>query len=131
MSSEFEYPVHFDLARPWYHGSPFELRTIRAGSTITQNRELARIFSHKPPLVAIDDDGSIKHTGTQPGYLYSIAEDIHPGDVKPHPRTTMRPGDEWLTTRELRVRFLCATQPVAEELLTEEDIAALYEKHKA
>ena len=123
--------MKFDPAQPWYHGSPFELRTIRKGSTITQKRELARVFSHKPPVVSIDDDGNIKHSGTQPGYLYVIAEDIKPGDVTPHPRTTMEPGDEWLTTRELRVRFLGATMPRPEEHLSEADIAALLKRHRS
>ena len=109
----------------WYHGSPFELTTIRTGSTITQDRELARIFSHKPPLVSIDDDGTIRHTGRQPGYLYVIAEEVTPDDVIPHPRTTMRPGDEWLTTRELRLELIGPTVPVPEELLTDEEIAEL------
>ncbi len=117
--------MDFDPTQPWYHGSPFELRTIRKGSTITQQRELARVFSHKPPMVCIEDDGRIKHNGTQSGYLYVIAEEVRSGDVDPHPRTTMRPGDEWLTTRELRVRFLGSTVPRPDELLTEADIAEL------
>ena len=59
--------MDFDPTQPWYHGSPFELKTIRKGSTITQKRELARIFSHKPAVASMEDDGSIKHNGTQPG----------------------------------------------------------------
>jgi hypothetical protein len=114
-----------DYSQPWYHGSPFELRTIRKGSTITQDRDLARIFSHKPPIVSIDDDGSIKHNGTEPGYLYVIAEDVTADDVYAHPRTTMRPGDEWLTTRELRVRFIGSAMPRKEELFTEEELDTL------
>jgi hypothetical protein len=118
----------------WYHGSPLKLETIRAGSTITQKRQLARIFSHKPALVSITDDGAIKHSGTQPGYLYVIAEDVGPDDVVPHPRTTMRPGDEYLTTRELRIELIGPTEPVPEELLTGEELAdlrkRLHERHK-
>ena len=112
----------------WYHGSPLELTTIRKGSTITQERDLARVFSHKPPLVSIDDDGSIKHTGRQPGYLYVVAEDVAPDDVMPHPRTTMRPGDEWLTTREMRVELICPTVPVPEELLSDQELTDLRER---
>jgi hypothetical protein len=104
--------MDFDPTQPWYHGSPFELTTIREGSTITQKRELARIFSHKPTLVSVSDDGQIKHNGTIQGYLYAITEGIEPGDVMPHPRTTMAPGDEWLTTRELRVQLLSPTELV-------------------
>ncbi|MBN2002339.1 MAG: hypothetical protein JXA21_03185 [Anaerolineae bacterium] len=114
----------------WYHGSSLELRTIRAGSTITQKRELARVFSHKPQIVSVDDGGRIRHDGTQPGYLYVIAEPVRPGDVTPHPRTTMAPGDEWITTRELRVRFLGSTVPRQEELLTEAEMAELYRQKR-
>ena len=116
--------MDFDLAA-WYHGSPVELRTIREGSTITQKRELARIFSHRPTIVSVSDDGQIKHNGAMPGYLYAVADELRPGDVVPHPHTTMAPGDEWLTTRELRLRLLCSTEPAPEEQLTDEECAAL------
>ena len=119
--------MDFDPAQTWYHGSPLELTTIHKGSTITQKRELARIFSHKPTLVSVSDDGVVKHNGTIPGYLYVIAEKIEPGDVIPHPHTTMSPGDEWLTTREVRVRLLCPTKPAPEEGLTNTELARLLE----
>ena len=117
----------FDPARSWYHGSQLELTTIRRGSTITQKRELARVFSHKPPLVCVSDEGQIKHTGTLPGCLYVIAEEVGEGDVMPHPRTTMGPGDEWLTRRELRVRLLGRTEIVEGERFTDEELAAVQE----
>lgn len=109
----------------WHHGSPSELTYIREGSTITRDRDLARVFSHKPPIVCTLDDGRIKHSGTTPGFLYVIDEEVRPDDVKPHPRTTMDPGAEWLTTRDLRLRLLCTTEPVTEELLSDEEVAAL------
>lgn len=109
----------------WYHGSPLVLTVLYIGSTITQKRELARVFSHKPPVVSIDDDGNIKHNGTQPGYLYVIDEVVRPEDVTPHPRTTMEPGAEWLTNRELRVRLIGTTEPRPEEMFTESEMAAL------
>lgn len=115
----------FGPAQRWYHGSPTKLTTIRKGSTITQKRELARVFSHKPALVSVSDDGQIAHSGTQPGYLYAIAERVEPGDVVPHPRTTMAVGDEWLTTRPLRVELLCHTVPLPEEQLTDAEVAVL------
>ena len=117
--------MHFDSSQPWYHGSPYELRILREGSTITQRRELACIFSHKPTIVSTNDDGSIKHNGTEPGYLYIIAEDVSEDDVVPHPRTTMGPGDEWLTTRDLRLRFVGAVEVTAEELLSTEELEDL------
>lgn len=120
--------MNFDPVQPWYHGTPLSLVALREGSTITQKRELARIFSHKPAIVCISDDGQIRHNGTIPGYLYTIAEIIGLGDVVPHPRTTMAPGDEWLTTRELRVQLLCVTQPAPEDQLTDDELSAI-EKH--
>jgi hypothetical protein len=113
----------------WYHGSPYELITIRAGSTITQDRDLARVFSHKPPVVSMDDDGSLRHTGTVPGYLYRIAEPVGTEDVYPHPQSSMPPGAEWLTRRELCVTLLGPTEVRDEERLTEQDLADLRRLH--
>ena len=115
----------WDYAQPWYHGSPLELRVLREGSTITQDRHLATVFSHKPTVVSMEDDGRLRHNGTQPGFLYRIAEPVTAEDVIPHPRTTMKPGDEWLTSRPLRLALIGTTAPLAEERLMDEDIAAL------
>jgi|APIni6443716594_1056825.scaffolds.fasta_scaffold599930_2 hypothetical protein len=120
--------MKFDPKQSWYHGSPLELSILRTGSTITQKRELARIFSHKPTIVSIFDDGQIKHNGTASGYLYIITDEINPEDVIPHPQTTMSEGDEWLTTRELRLKLLSMTDLVSLELLTDDDYAILKEK---
>ncbi len=118
-----------DFGKPWYHGSPLKLETLRMGSTITQWRDLARVFSHKPPVVSISDDRQIMHNGTLPGYLYEIAEPLAADDVEQHPRTTMSPGDEWLTLRELHLRLICDTFVRPSEFLTEEDIARLRAEH--
>jgi hypothetical protein len=118
----------WDYTRPWYHGAPLELRVLREGSTITQDRHLATVFSHKPTVVSMEDDGRLRHNGTHLGFLYRIAEPVRAEDVTPHPRTTMKPGDEWLTTRPLRLERLGTTKPLAEERLTEDDIAALREQ---
>ena len=122
--------MDFDPNTPWYHGSPLKLDVLREGSTITQWRDLARIFSHKPAVVAVDDDRRIQHSGTLPGYLYEIDEPVGVEDVVPHPRTTMAPGDEWLTTRNFRLRLIGETTVRANEFLTDEDIAALREGHR-
>lgn len=116
-----------DYSKTWYHGSPIDLTTIRPGSTITQNRRLAEVFSHKPPLVSMGDDGSLTHNGTQPGYLYSIAEDISPDDITPHPGSVMKFGEEWLTNRELRVSLIGPVPITPEEMLTEEEVRDLLE----
>jgi len=115
---------HWDYSRPWYHGSPFKLKTLRKGSTITQDRDLARVFSHKPTLVSISESG-IKHDGKKPGFLYQISENIKANDVYPHPHSSMQEGKEWLTTRELRVKLLGVTKIIEKERLTEEEIAKL------
>ena len=109
----------------WYHGSPLPLTTLRAGSTITRDRDLARVFSHKPPIVSIDDDGTLLHTGTTTGYLYRIDELLGPEDVTPHPHTTMPIGLEWLTHRELRLALIGPTEVREQEILTEEQVTEL------
>jgi hypothetical protein len=109
----------------WYHGSPYKLTSIRAGSTITQDRDLARVFSHKPPIVSMGDDGTLRHTGTLPGYLYRIDEPVAPEDVTPHPRSSMPPGAEWLTRRALRLALLDPTEVREEERLSEEEVDEL------
>ena len=92
---------------------------------MTQWRDLARVFSHKPPIVSISDDRRLQHNGVQPGYLYEIAEPVAPEDVEPHPRTTMAPGDEWLTQRELKLRLIGETTVRPDEFLSEADVEAL------
>lgn len=113
----------------WFHGSPERLHSIRVGSTITRERGLARVFSHKPSIVSQDHDGSggliLRHTGRMPGFLYRIAEQVGAQDVDPHPTTTLSPGQEWLTRRELRVELLEATAVVEEELLSEVEVRDL------
>ena len=109
----------------WYHGSPYELTELLVGSTITRDRHLAEVFSHKPAIVSIGDDGAIRHSGTLPGYLYRIAEPVAEDDVVPHPRSSMAPGAEWLTQRPVRVERIGRTEPLPEEQLTEADVAAL------
>jgi hypothetical protein len=95
--------TYFQASRftPWFHGTPLELAILRAGSTITQYHRLAEVFSHKPTIVSAEDDGSIRHNGVAEGYIYLVTEQLQPGDVIPHPRTTMAPGWEWLTRRDL------------------------------
>ena len=43
----------------WYHGSNKVFEILKEGSTITQWKELAEAFSHKPTILAIGDDNSI------------------------------------------------------------------------
>jgi hypothetical protein len=109
----------------WYHGSPLRLTTLRGGSTVTRNRDLARVFSHKPRVVSIGDDGDVQHSGTTPGFLYVVSEPVAEGDVVPHPKSTMGPGLEWLTTRLLSVTLLEETTVRPNERLTDADVLRL------
>lgn len=112
---------NWEYSKTWYHGSPFELDELAEGSTITQDRHLAEIFSHKPPIVCVDDTGNRYHNGKQNGFLYVIDEVITSEDVYPHPKTTMAPGDEWLITKPLKVKKIANTHPKIEELLSAEE----------
>ena len=114
----------------WYHGSPLQLDTLLAGSTITPYRHLAEVFSHKPSMVSVDDAGLILHNGTEAGYLYVIEETLSEADVYMHPRSTMQAGWEWLTRRDLPLRLLgpVAIKPV--EQLSAENVAELRERAK-
>ena len=109
----------------WFHGSPLALTVLKRGSTITQDRHLAEVFSHKPGIVSVDDDGAIKHDGVLPGLLYRIVEKVASDDVCPHPNSSMAPGREWLTTRDLLLELIGPVEIVAGERLTEEELAAL------
>ncbi len=92
----------------WYHGSNRVFTELRAGSTVTQWRELAEAFSHKPTGLGYDDDGVISHNGTEKGYLYIIDEAVAVGeDVYQHPGTTMDENAEFLTNRPLKVKMIC------------------------
>lgn len=111
----------FDL--PWYHGSPLELTVLRAGSSITQKRDVARAFSHTPTLMGQSDSGAIKHNGATDGYLYRVAEPVTAQDVVPHPHPVNRDKWEWLIQREMRVELIECTHPQDEERYTDEEIA--------
>jgi hypothetical protein len=101
---------HITVFKAWFHGSPRELTCLRTGSTITQIRHLAEVFSHKPTIVSVDDDGSIRHNGKEAGYLYLVTEPLQPSNIVAHPCSAMQPGWEWLTTRELPVELLGSVQ---------------------
>jgi alpha/beta superfamily hydrolase len=120
-----------DYVRPWFHGSPYRLSVLRRGSTITQDEELARAFSHEPTIVSITGDGNIKHDGKKSGFLYRIVEDVFPEDVQPHPHSTMQPGKEWITTRDMNVEQIGVTFLTSREILTGKEIAKLKEKAKS
>lgn len=92
----------------WYHGSNMIFTELREGSTVTQWRELAEAFSHRPGRLSYDYNGVIFHDGKEKGYLYIIDEPITVDiDVYQHPRTVMDKNAEFLTKRTLKVKLLC------------------------
>jgi quercetin dioxygenase-like cupin family protein len=98
---------------------------LRPGSTITHDRHLAEVFAHKPTIVCIEDDGTIRHNGSAAGYLYRVVDPVVDDDVYPHPRSSMASGKEWLTRRELRLERVGPVQAREEERLNEHDLQAL------
>lgn len=93
----------------WYHGSNRIFSKLKEGSTITQWKELAESFSHKPTALGYDDNGIIEHNGIEKGYLYIIDEPIEIGkDIYQHPTTTMDENAEFLTKRPLNVKLIAA-----------------------
>ena len=108
-----------DSSRAWYHGSQQELTRLRSGSSITQRRDVAKAFSHRPSLLSMSDE-SLKHDGATPGYLHVVAEEIAPDDVHPHPHPVNAARWEWLTRRDLKLELIERTEPTAEESLTDE-----------
>ena len=107
---------------------------MRAGSTITPDRDLARVFSHKPITVSTsvtDENGCrrIEHDGTADGFLYTIAEPVDGRDVYQHPNSSMEPGEEWLTTRDLCLELVSRTSVRDDERLTDARRSELMREH--
>lgn len=91
----------------WYHGSNRIFSDLKEGSTVTQWKELAETFSHRPTQLSYDDDGVIEHNGIEKGYLYVLDEPISVGvDIYKHPRTSMDENAEFLTKRAIKVKLI-------------------------
>ena len=95
---------------------------LRKGSWVTQFKELAKAFSHKPSLISFGEDSqTVTHNGQQPGFLYIVSETVGPDEVS-YLRDTAQ--THWQTQRDLPVR-LVAELPVddppqlSEEAITE------------
>lgn len=99
--------IRLDADGVWYHGSNKEFSELNENSTVTQWKELAEAFSHRPSRLSYDDNGVISHNGTEKGYLYIIDEPVVVGeDVYQHPRTVMDENAEFLTKRPLKVKMI-------------------------
>ncbi len=118
----------YDYCAPWYHGSPEELTVLRRGSWVTQFKEMAKAFSHKPTLISSEGSefgGDCKHNGQQPGFLYAVSEPLTPSDVSYLGDTAQ---SHWRTQRDLQIR-LVAELPIDDPpQLGAEEIAALRRK---
>ncbi len=110
-------PIRLSPSPRWYHGSPHELQSLRAGSTVTPILELAEAFAHRPDRVNInirenDQEPSrtiiIEHNGRQAGFVYEVHVDDPSADLRPHPESTMAPGEEMIGTRDLPLSLLTA-----------------------
>ena len=110
---------------PWFHGSPLRLDTLAPGSTITRDRRVAEVFSHKPGLVCFEDNGRIRHDGRAAGNLYIVSEAVESVDVEPHSRSTMPAGIEWIALRPLRLACLVMADLSPSELLSDEEVSEL------
>lgn len=120
-----------DKVEIWYHGSPIKLTSIREGSSITPYRDVARAFTHKPPVLSWSGPGTLQHNGTRSGYLYRVAEVITEDDIYLHPALEPYGDDwEWLIKREMAVELICETVPDPAEWLSDADIEALKNKSR-
>jgi hypothetical protein len=114
-----------DYSASWYHGSPEELNVLQSRSWVTQFKELAKAFSHKPALISLGDDCvNVKHNGHLPGFLYRVSEPVGPDDVT-YLRDTAQ--THWHTNRDLRLE-LVAELPIDDPpQLSVHEVAALRE----
>ncbi len=120
----------FDYTLTWYHGSQQELTTLRVGSSITQDKTVAKAFSHRPSMLSMSEGGTVKHDGVTPGYLYTVADEIGPDHVHPHPHPVNATRWEWLTNRELKLKLIEQTIVTDEERLTDQEIAEIKQKQE-
>ena len=120
----------FDYTLTWYHGSQQKLTTLRIGSSITQDKTVAKAFSHRPSMLSMSEGGRIKHDGVTPGYLYTVADEIGPDDIHPHPHPVNATRWEWLTNRELKLKLIEQTILTDEERLTDQEIAEIKRKQE-
>jgi hypothetical protein len=66
----------------------------------------------------------VKHDGVTSGYLYTVADEIGPDDVQPHPHPVNATRWEWLTNRELKLELIEQT------VVTDQEIAEMKRKQE-
>jgi len=119
-----------ESGKPWYHGSPEKLTKLKAGSTITQRFDIARIFSHKPAVV-VGSGKKWKHTGPfTKGFVYRLAGPVNEDEIEAVPNSTMFEGDEWNTKREFEVELVSEIKLISRELLTKRELLEMANQGK-
>jgi hypothetical protein len=112
----------------WFHGSSSELETLRKGSSITQIEKLAQVFSTKPSIVSVSDDGKIRHNGKSKGRVYRVTNRVTTDDIYEHLRSSMK-GWEWITKKEFKLEFLYEVSPSPDDILSEKEIREINERN--
>ena len=112
----------------WFHGSPMRLKILRKGSSITQIEKLAQVFSSKPSIVSVSDDGKIRHNGKLKGRIYRVIDKVTTDDIYEHPRSSIK-GWEWITKKEFNLEFLYEISFSADDILTEDEIREIRERN--
>ena len=107
---------------PWFHGSPEELSTLRAGSWVTPFKEFAKAFSHKPTRISAfgEDMSIVRHDGRIAGFLYVVAESLADKDLEELAGTEQT---HWETKRVLKVRLVAKVPLVESEMLSDAESA--------
>jgi hypothetical protein len=113
----------------WFHGSPLELEILRKGSSITQIEKLAQVFSSRPSIVSVSDDGKIKHNGKSKGRVYRVINRVTTDDIYEHPRSSWKKGWEWITKKEFKLKFLYEVTPSPDDILSENEIRKISERN--
>lgn len=91
----------------YYHGSPYQIDYLCAGSDITPCKELAIAFSHKPSFVTIDGQNIFHDGEAKPTYLYIVDEPISKDvDFIQHDNSAFHPGFELKTKRDLKLKLI-------------------------
>jgi hypothetical protein len=114
----------------WFHGSPLKLKILKRGSSITQDEKLAQVFSTRPTIVSVSDDGKIKHNGKLKGRVYKVIDRVTIDDIYEHPRSTWKKGWEWLTKKKFRLEFLYEYTAPLTNILSESEIRGLMKLNK-
>ena len=113
---------------PWFHGSPEEITTLRAGSWVTPFRQYARAFSHKPTRISAsgEDLSIVRHDGRVAGFLYVVAEPLADQDLEELAGTEQT---HWETKRVLEVELVEEVPLDESETLSDEESADMAKDH--